>query len=380
MEFLARPNLPNSLANSLVQLAAHQNDPLVAGIENIGKLADQYSERQNQQNLLDKQAKIQDERDQKAHERAMDITRMELAHKDKERQSKLVADLLPLLSKAEAKDMTAADAERLATPGFQGPLKSSGQFQPPKPGEISGEVVGLPRGYNITPEKKFVITPEIAENNGLDKSLIGETATKKDLLAMGKAQVAAKGKEAAATVADKKQTQLMENQFRDELDKKSSDFDDLTSAYSKIRSLSKNPSAAGDMSLIFAYMKILDPKSTVREGEQAQAEQARGVPASILAQYNKAVSGEKLAPEQRADFVGQAEKLYVAEKSLQGQRDKDATDKAERNKLDPKNILSKRGIIEDDADPAIGLTGDKATRLIKLRKDAEEKKAKVAKK
>jgi|CXWL01.1.fsa_nt_gi hypothetical protein len=168
-EFLSRPNLPNSLANSLVQLAAHETDPLVAGLNQIGKLADDYSERKDKENLLDKQAKIQDERDQKAHERQMDITRMELAHKDKERQSKLVADLLPLLSKAEAKDMTAADAERLATPGFQGPLKSSGQFQPPKPGEIPGEAVGLPRGYNIKPgaKEKFKVPPKIAKKFGL---------------------------------------------------------------------------------------------------------------------------------------------------------------------------------------------------------------------
>lgn len=80
-------------------------------------------------------------------------------------------------------------------------------------------------------------------------------------------------------------------------------------------------SAAGDMSLIFQYMKLLDPGSTVREGEQAQAEQARGVPDTIRNLYNKAVRGEKLTPEQRDDFATQAQSQYRTQ--LETQRELD---------------------------------------------------------
>jgi hypothetical protein len=57
-------------------------------------------------------------------------------------------------------------------------------------------------------------------------------------------------------------------------------------------------------------MKLLDPGSTVREGEFATAEQAAGLPARIVNLYNKAYSGQRLGDDQRQDFVGRAVKLY----------------------------------------------------------------------
>lgn len=82
-------------------------------------------------------------------------------------------------------------------------------------------------------------------------------------------------------------------------------------AFRQIQTVAEGePSAAGDLSLIFSYMKVLDPPSTVREGEQALAENARGVPDSIRNMYNKVVAGERLTPEQRKDFQNQAENIY----------------------------------------------------------------------
>jgi len=82
--------------------------------------------------------------------------------------------------------------------------------------------------------------------------------------------------------------------------------------FSKLTASAKQESAAGDMSMIFTYMKILDPTSVVREGEQATAKSAGGVPDRVWNAYNKAVTGEKLTETQRADFVGTASKLYNA--------------------------------------------------------------------
>lgn len=88
------------------------------------------------------------------------------------------------------------------------------------------------------------------------------------------------------------------------------DFNTATTQYEKLLSSSKQKSAAGDMSMIFTYMKILDPTSVVREGEQATAKQAGAVPDKILNLYNKAVTGQKLTKDQRADFVSTGTKLY----------------------------------------------------------------------
>lgn len=81
-------------------------------------------------------------------------------------------------------------------------------------------------------------------------------------------------------------------------------------AYGRMAASVSDPSPAGDLSVIFNYMKLLDPGSTVREGEFATAESAGSVPTQIMAKYNKILSGERLTPEQRSDFYGRAEKLY----------------------------------------------------------------------
>ena len=78
----------------------------------------------------------------------------------------------------------------------------------------------------------------------------------------------------------------------------------------KIKTSAAMGTAAGDLSLIFAYMKMLDPTSVVRESEQATAENARGVPESVRNLYNKVMTGEKMGAGQGQDFVDTAEALF----------------------------------------------------------------------
>jgi len=101
-----------------------------------------------------------------------------------------------------------------------------------------------------------------------------------------------------------------EQQLRTQYLGQTKDFRDVRDAYSRIQTSAKDPSAAGDLALIFNYMKMLDPGSTVREGEFANAQNAGGIPERIWSSYNKAMSGERLAPPQRADFINRAKGLY----------------------------------------------------------------------
>jgi len=86
---------------------------------------------------------------------------------------------------------------------------------------------------------------------------------------------------------------------------------DIRDSYNRITASAKDPSAAGDMALIFNYMKVLDPGSTVKEGEFATAQNSAGVPEVIRGQYNKIISGKRLSTSQREDFVDRAKKLYT---------------------------------------------------------------------
>ena len=104
-----------------------------------------------------------------------------------------------------------------------------------------------------------------------------------------------------------------ETKLRKEFTASAKDFVKVRDAWSRIQASAKSPSAAGDLALIFNYMKVLDPGSTVREGEFATAAASAGIPDRIRAQYNKIVKGERLAPPQRADFVNRGYKLYQAQ-------------------------------------------------------------------
>lgn len=66
--------------------------------------------------------------------------------------------------------------------------------------------------------------------------------------------------------------------------------------------------ASDDIALVFSFMKTLDPGSTVREGEFANAQNAGGVPEKIINIYNKARSGQFLTDEQRKDFINTAKR------------------------------------------------------------------------
>lgn len=69
--------------------------------------------------------------------------------------------------------------------------------------------------------------------------------------------------------------------------------------------------AASDMAMIFAFMKVLDPTSVVRESEQAQAQDAAGVPDRVRNAYNNALSWKRLSQKQRKEFFEQAQWLVA---------------------------------------------------------------------
>lgn len=78
----------------------------------------------------------------------------------------------------------------------------------------------------------------------------------------------------------------------------------VDAAANKVRTaVTAESSPFQDMSAIFGFMKVLDPGSTVREGEYATAENARAVPETIKNFYNKVLSGTKLTEEQRTQLL-----------------------------------------------------------------------------
>jgi len=130
-----------------------------------------------------------------------------------------------------------------------------------------------------------------------------------------------------------------EKALRDEFTKNTQNFVKIRDSYNTIQAASKDPSAAGDLSLIFAYMKVLDPGSTVREGEFANAQNAASVPTQVQNIWNKAITGERLSQEQRNDFISQAKKIYDAQKSGYDRQIQQTQQLADSYVLDPKRVI-----------------------------------------
>lgn len=116
-------------------------------------------------------------------------------------------------------------------------------------------------------------------------------------------------------------------------------FDLVRSGYERLATGAKDSSPAGDIALVYGYMKLLDPGSVVREGEFATAQNAGSVPQSIWNLYNRIQTGERLSPEQRAQFANIGNKLYAGEASTIGELNKRFSTIAQQSGLDPKNVI-----------------------------------------
>jgi hypothetical protein len=116
-------------------------------------------------------------------------------------------------------------------------------------------------------------------------------------------------------------------------------FNDVRSSYDRVATASEQDNGPGDIAMVYGYMKMLDPGSVVREGEFATAEQTTGLPGYVVNLYNKAISGTRLTPEQRAQFVDMASQFYDGELSRLNEINTRYSQIAEASGLDPSRII-----------------------------------------
>jgi hypothetical protein len=127
--------------------------------------------------------------------------------------------------------------------------------------------------------------------------------------------------------------------LRKDFQSNSAEFQKVRAGFERVVESAKDPSAAGDLALIFNFMKVLDPGSTVREGEFATAQNSGSVPQGVIARYNKVINGERLEASQRDDFLDRAKRLHGRAEKSQAKLSKQFTDIAERNGLNPKDVV-----------------------------------------
>lgn len=159
-----------------------------------------------------------------------------------------------------------------------------------------------------------------------------------------KSDVLTRGREQAKTAFSQ------EKDLRKDFDSQSKDFIKVRDAHTRLMKAAENPSPAGDLALVFNYMKVLDPGSTVREGEFATAADAKAalgraesegqvVPNFVKSAVDKLTKGTILLPEQRKDFVDRSGSLYQGQAQNQQQSIDRFTSLAENYGLNPNNVV-----------------------------------------
>lgn len=126
---------------------------------------------------------------------------------------------------------------------------------------------------------------------------------------------------------------------RNDVIKNSQEFLGAKSGFERVQVAATGASPASDIALVFGFMKTIDPTSVVREGEQATAASAGSVPQRIWGLYNRILTGERLTPDQRLDFLTQARAQFAERVEQQQQVIEDAQGFAERNNLPMNDVV-----------------------------------------
>jgi len=111
-------------------------------------------------------------------------------------------------------------------------------------------------------------------------------------------------------------------------------FEEVKAAKNQIDQAAQMKSPAGDLAAATKIMKILDPTSVVRESELGMAMAATGLEDRVRNYANLIITGQKLTPAQRKDFVELSDKLYNVAGEQFNQKRNEYVGIAERNKLD----------------------------------------------
>jgi hypothetical protein len=182
--------------------------------------------------------------------------------------------------------------------------------------KIGAETRGLTADAIVKEAEAKYAPDKIAAELGLTEAQIlqAKAAARASNAAARKSDAEATGVNSGLIPPEKRPE--LELKLRNEYSTQTAQHRDVKSAYNRV--LASQATAAGDMALIFNYMKMLDPGSAVREGEFASAANAGSVATAIRNVYNKLVSGERLSESQRKMFTAQANSLY--QQSAKGEK------------------------------------------------------------
>lgn len=142
------------------------------------------------------------------------------------------------------------------------------------------------------------------------------------------------------------------SKLRKNFEIQSKTYIDSRNAYNRILASAENPSPAGDMSLIINYLKILDPNSVVKESEFAMVAATGSYGERVRSSVAKLITGEKLSPAIRKDFLRRSKQLFGKQEDAQKLLRSEYDGVAERAGINKKDVTLDYGTAEKPLDKA----------------------------
>jgi hypothetical protein len=134
-----------------------------------------------------------------------------------------------------------------------------------------------------------------------------------------------------------RQTAETEEGLRREYASQAKPYFEMRDAINRIEASTAGP--AGDLSLIYNFMKMLDPGSVVREGEFALIGRSGGLPTQVQAYFNRLAGNGQLTDEQRNQIRTESRGLLAAQQAQYGRIQEQYRGIARRLNLNTDNVI-----------------------------------------
>ena len=215
-------------------------------------------------------------------------------------------------------------------------MRQEAQLQPGKVKEQTAELEKMAADLDLAPAQKNKV---LAETRKLD----------------AEARKAALELESLKTggVVDPVKRFEQEEKLRKEFTSRTQKYNEVNDTYSNLKASAEAANGPGDVALITAFMKMLDPGSVVRESEFATAQNTSGLITQLTNKLKQVKSGDILNDTERTKFTELAKKYLDAANEHKDKQQKDMTVVVKNYGLNADNVF---GAKEQPSEPPPGET------------------------
>lgn len=144
------------------------------------------------------------------------------------------------------------------------------------------------------------------------------------------------------------ETTTNEQKMREQFDNLQSvkDYRKANTIFRNAVQATKDPTAAGDLNLVYAFATMMDPGSVVREGEMGMVKATQNASEYVKGLVNMVSGGQRISPEARQNLVDQMSRRYDAYKQAHDELADAFGGIAERSGMKRENVVVPLGNVD----------------------------------